>query len=1131
MFCLLSKTTTSSQNYCFLDQIATLKGIQAIVDKLNIQVDNLCQFLPQDRVADFAKMNSCELLENTEKAVGDTQLYEKHQQLKSLYTEINEVKKMAKNTEQLLETERAQNQRLEQEVQNFKSKRKFIQQIENMKKKISWLVYSKRKQDLDTKKASLKTQLKKLEESKRSFNEKEKNYSEAETCIKKYSQLFEQKVDAIDNLLDSRLMPTLLQCRSLYSNQISQAKDDYELKLDSIQIGNNQIVRLTSDISELEKQSANESSKFEKVQPELKRSLGEKREHHQKLSQNKSLEEKIKNDFENLNAEKQKILRDIEFQRSRFDYKLENIKHKSQDAYKAYQWLTSNQHLFKHKIIGPISLYMKFKSLEGSQYMENQIGFQEWMGFLCFDQSDFVLFLRKVRKELNLKITIFLERFIDIPHQGNNQNDRSRRSSNVSGGNHNTSLSNRLVEDSEKFDRMYSDLDVARTDSDQCPFTSYIKSNYAPSHNIPDPNSNPNDLNHILSFMSLFDCHLRDYIHSCPFEIANFLCRKHKIHEIPICRKEETMSSSIIQKKEMNILTKCKQLFSMNIPIKLSSFYALSTLVKITRSRYRPGEPCLDQTQVRNKSNFFTQYHVFNEADNKDSYDDAYKKLESQLLQSNEALKACKSKEKELSDAIRQINTQIQELNKHKNTQNIIETKLKSLKARLDNEKRNMVDADLIKRQLEEKLQAINSEIYVKLKANSRAFKASIDERDVMVKHCLSILQTTILSLDQKMGLDQAKSGYETLKSEVQSLKEECDNMMSHLEESVRQLTRRLETQNFKNANNVLTLDATLMTEFEDLPNDIDKLEEKISSIKTRAEMLVVGENVVEEYHSRQLKIDSLQQTLSTYNAQSYTLANKKIAPLHKEWIRELTLLVKKIDEKFSQFFERISCVGQDEAKSSLPEYDMFKYGLDIKVQFRQEDTQKRLNHKHQSGGERSVSTIFFLLSLQELTCCPFRMVDEINQGMDQLNESKVLELIVELSSKPNVPQYFLLTPKLLPNAKFGGFTKFLVLIRTNLPEEADEYDNHIAGSSNDNALMDIQLNGESSPHHIRNRRRNGLINLNLSNMFRVPNPTKIEHDCCSVVTDTLSTSSRTNPLPIVKPEFFSPTRKKNRIR
>jgi uncharacterized protein (UPF0179 family) len=40
------------------------------VNRLNIQVDNLCQFLPQDKVADFSKMNPQLLLENTEKCVG-----------------------------------------------------------------------------------------------------------------------------------------------------------------------------------------------------------------------------------------------------------------------------------------------------------------------------------------------------------------------------------------------------------------------------------------------------------------------------------------------------------------------------------------------------------------------------------------------------------------------------------------------------------------------------------------------------------------------------------------------------------------------------------------------------------------------------------------------------------------------------------------------------------------------------------------------------------------------------------------------------------------------------------------------------------------------------------------------------
>jgi chromosome segregation ATPase len=45
--------------------------IEDLLRKLNIQVDNLCQFLPQDRVADFPKMSPQQLLENTEKCVGE----------------------------------------------------------------------------------------------------------------------------------------------------------------------------------------------------------------------------------------------------------------------------------------------------------------------------------------------------------------------------------------------------------------------------------------------------------------------------------------------------------------------------------------------------------------------------------------------------------------------------------------------------------------------------------------------------------------------------------------------------------------------------------------------------------------------------------------------------------------------------------------------------------------------------------------------------------------------------------------------------------------------------------------------------------------------------------------------------
>lgn len=49
----------------------------------------------------------------------------------------------------------------------------------------------------------------------------------------------------------------------------------------------------------------------------------------------------------------------------------------------------------------------------------------------------------------------------------------------------------------------------------------------------------------------------------------------------------------------------------------------------------------------------------------------------------------------------------------------------------------------------------------------------------------------------------------------------------------------------------------------------------------------------------------------------------------------------------------------------------------------------------------------------------PFRVVDEINQGMDPANERKVFEQLVVASCQEGTPQCFLLTPKLLPDLPF----------------------------------------------------------------------------------------------------------------
>ncbi|KAI9271590.1 P-loop containing nucleoside triphosphate hydrolase protein, partial [Phascolomyces articulosus] len=60
---------------------APQKDVLAIVNQLNIQVDNLCQFLPQDKVAEFAQLTPPALLEKTQEAAGATDLLKWHQNL------------------------------------------------------------------------------------------------------------------------------------------------------------------------------------------------------------------------------------------------------------------------------------------------------------------------------------------------------------------------------------------------------------------------------------------------------------------------------------------------------------------------------------------------------------------------------------------------------------------------------------------------------------------------------------------------------------------------------------------------------------------------------------------------------------------------------------------------------------------------------------------------------------------------------------------------------------------------------------------------------------------------------------------------------------------------------------------
>lgn len=119
----------------------------------------------------------------------------------------------------------------------------------------------------------------------------------------------------------------------------------------------------------------------------------------------------------------------------------------------------------------------------------------------------------------------------------------------------------------------------------------------------------------------------------------------------------------------------------------------------------------------------------------------------------------------------------------------------------------------------------------------------------------------------------------------------------------------------------------------------------------------------------------------------------------------------------------------------------MLLYNVQLTL-YSENETLQQLTAHRQSGGERAVSTIFFLMALQSLAQSPFRVVDEINQGMDPRNERMVHERMVEIACREHSSQYFLITPKLLTGLRYDPKMRVLCIASgEHMPREGRKLD------------------------------------------------------------------------------------------
>uniref|UniRef100_A0A8C0C0X4 Structural maintenance of chromosomes protein 5 n=1 Tax=Buteo japonicus TaxID=224669 RepID=A0A8C0C0X4_9AVES len=905
----------------------TLKTVEEQIAALNIQVDNLCQFLPQDRVGEFAKLSKIELLEATEKSVGPPEMYQFHCELKNFREKERELE-VNKDKTNSLEKMRQRLERYKQDVERYHERKRHLDLIEMLERKRPWVEYENVRQQHEEVKQSrdqAKEELKNLKEMqfpvKKKIQETEEYFKNLDikirdkvgaSEIKDVSQKCKQKQDALE-MKDKQIEEI---------HQALRMKKDEEMDR-QVKIHNTQkmIEEWKNELSTMAV-SADLQPQTDAVNNELKK-LQEERAN-------------IDSDISDLTAEKMNQKREEKRITERLgqlnnimNMKEENLKGKFRDTHSALMWLRNNKDKFKKKVCEPMMLEINMKDNRHAKYVENHISSNDMRAFVFESQEDMEKFLVEMRDHQKLRVNA-----VCAPAESRAE-----------------SLPSRPIEELHRYG-----------------FFSYLR--------------------------ELFDA---------PHPVMSYLCSQYHVHDVPVgTEKTRNMIERVIQE------TKLRQIYTAEEKyiVKVSAY---TNLTFTTNTSLREAQFLTSSVDTDERRQLENEQQDIN---------NTLKSLDMHLTTLFETQKHLEHRDNELRQQKKEL---LERGNRRRQLESKIGVKYDSLR---------QLEEDAIS--LEDEYQQAN----VKIKEINTQKARLVTELMHHIKNCISlnilkadlVLQSTTVAAEKNRLESECNEGSVQLRAAEQRFCE-LDERKRLLTENCKELLKK--AQQVCKLSPDQRLPKEFQTAFQALPTTLEEIDAFLNEEKTRASCFTgLNASVVEEYNKQ---IEEIQQLTEYLEEKKKELDNYKqnISQVKERWLNPLKKLIEQINGKFSNFFSSMQCVGEvDLHVENEEEYD--KYGIRIRVKFHRSTELHELTPYHQSGGEKSVSTMLYLMALQELNRCPFRVVDEINQGMDPMNERRVFELVVKTACKESTSQYFFITPKLLQNLTYND--KMTVLFVYNGP-------------------------------------------------------------------------------------------------
>ena len=376
------------------------KDIAKFANSLQIQTENMCQFLPQDRVREFPEMKPDQIFQNSLKAVGNLQMLE-------LNKEAEGLENQRRQFQQTIETKNAS---ITTTARQYSLKKNIIADMEKRKEledRVKILELLKLELEANICKA---TCLKALSQNKLKSEEMNKAQAEEKRLTDLLQDYHKEKQERTNEITLTRkkLNELQIKIKSPKAEIVREQINDLEKKYRNIKREMNESTSKRKDIE----------AELKKLNEELEQFDGEtleqeKRKFDEQLNKLEYNKEVLMSELKHCNDEYETAFKReqnslVRLRKAQNDIKSEELRRykrleiRNADARNGVDWLKLNRSKFKEpkKIYEPIMTVIKLKEnyLDYAVQLETIIGSNELEAFVCENNDDANLLMRELRK-------------------------------------------------------------------------------------------------------------------------------------------------------------------------------------------------------------------------------------------------------------------------------------------------------------------------------------------------------------------------------------------------------------------------------------------------------------------------------------------------------------------------------------------------------------------------------------------------------------------------------------------------------------------------------------------------------------------------------------------------------------